>query len=220
MNPNIINNLVDFIKNSPKKSKEEVLKVISGKENLGGRPKINLNGEVRGFFRFTELNDILTFRKWKENLDQRGISIQKEVNDLIRKGISESEAIGSIRSFKNEIRYALTKANFAALSPFYTKLEKHLLKQDLMIDVINYKLNLIINTLFGVIDINSDKAFELISANDIETEPNIFNLIKKDMYTKIEKRFEVLEEKQKEINKTNNEFLEDVFFNEDQKIYG
>ncbi|WP_322961925.1 hypothetical protein RRG51_03860 [Mycoplasmopsis cynos] len=183
----------------------------------GGRPKTNTNGEVRGYFRFTNIDDILNYKKWENSIDARGIARQREINNLVRKGILESEAIRSIKTFKSEIRYAFSKAIFASISPFYNKIEKRGLIQETKLNILEYKINLILNILLGKVILSEDKdLYESLTINDIELEPKLFKLIKNDFNSKVDEKIEKLRDAQNEIETNNEEYLEDIFFKSKQ----
>ncbi|WP_438340718.1 Mbov_0398 family ICE element protein [Mycoplasma sp. 125] len=183
----------------------------------GGRPKTNKNGEVRGYFRFTNLEDILNFKKWENDLDIRGKAKQKEINNLVRKGILESEAIKSIKNFRNEIRYAFSKAIFASLSPFYNKLEKRALIQESKLNIIEYKVNLLLNVLLGKVLLAQDRdIYKSLTTEEIELEPKLFALIKNDFSAKIDANVLKLKESQEKIEENNEEYIEDIFFKSKQ----
>ncbi|VEU59604.1 Mbov_0398 family ICE element protein [Mesomycoplasma neurolyticum] len=112
--------------------------------------------EVRFSGYFGEKSDIQTFNLWKQNILDKGLSLNQTICEIIITHIKKEQEKQIIRSIKDDLFYAIRKAIFASMSSVYKEFQIRKTDENFKNKILNSKLDLISNILFKNIDINDE----------------------------------------------------------------
>ena len=118
-------------------------------EELNNKAKKNKQNNNLVFSgRFSNPDDIYLLNKYIANWKKEGKSSYQEINNIVRNSLLEQEKQEGIRNIKNDLFYALRKANWASLSPYAMQNTRKFREVDIELSIINLKLNMLLNLLF------------------------------------------------------------------------
>lgn len=101
--------------------------------------------EIR--FKIRMVNNILRVTQLKENLEKHGQSLNKYIFSLLIKDMEEKEKKSLFRNLKEDMFYSFNKAIYARSAPFSAMIIKEIDKVKIKQNIIDKKLDMILNIL-------------------------------------------------------------------------
>ncbi|MBG0730747.1 Mbov_0398 family ICE element protein [Mycoplasma sp. 'Moose RK'] len=137
------------------KSVADGLNEIKTKSSKSKKPKSNknktkekFNAEVPSFLlKFSEKNEAKIINNFRAQAKLKKENPNKLLKYLILNTLTSENTLKYYSALKNDIYYSLRKAVYTSLSPFYLRLEENNIVFEHKYELINSKLNLIINLL-------------------------------------------------------------------------
>ncbi|WP_322959218.1 Mbov_0398 family ICE element protein [Mycoplasmopsis cynos] len=106
--------------------------------------------------RLTNSDDIAKFLQWKIDLENKNKTIYNEIRNIIVNEINDIDKKDAFRKTKDDLFYYLRKAIFASMSPFKQDIDNVVLDIKVEQNIINKKLDLLINLVAKEFDIQKD----------------------------------------------------------------
>ncbi|VEU74277.1 Uncharacterised protein [Mycoplasmopsis citelli] len=151
---------VQQAKNTLKKVQQQIQKLKETKN----KQKFN---RYRFSGRISDQNDALKFEKWREKLYSNNISLNSELTNAIIKYIDDQEFDDTIDVVKERLHDYLRKAVYAGTKSVHNKLNRQFKYLNARLDIIDQKLNALMNILLNKVDIKT------VNAENIQS--NLYN---------------------------------------------
>ncbi|NYN91727.1 hypothetical protein GOM18_00030 [Mycoplasma hyopneumoniae] len=117
-------------------------------ENLGKKSKKKENAVTPSFLlKFSSPEEAKLINAFKNQAVSRKENPNKLLKSLILNTLTSESTLKAYTILKNDIYYALRKAVYTSLSQFYLRLEENNIEINHKFELINFKLNLVINLL-------------------------------------------------------------------------
>lgn len=106
--------------------------------------------------RITDRNDITKYLQWKLEMENNKKTAYGEIRNIIMKEVNNASKKDAFRKTKDDLFYYLRKAIFASMAPFKQDIDNTILDIKLEQNIINKKLDLLINLVAREFDVEKD----------------------------------------------------------------
>ncbi|VEU70348.1 Mbov_0398 family ICE element protein [Mycoplasmopsis glycophila] len=159
----------------------------------------------------TETEQVL-LTKWIENLKAQKKSVNGELQKILFQYLTENNSQELFKEFQTSIFYAFRKSIFASLSPYHSNIKYWINLQNIELEAINKKLDIILNllALSGNLNLNSPK-------EEYTRELDYFIRLRNEKITKLMTDKQEEDDSNKQVLKTFENFQK-VAFDTDKDI--
>ncbi|UUM24652.1 Mbov_0398 family ICE element protein [Mycoplasma sp. 3686d] len=95
--------------------------------------------------RMRNQEEAVKFEKWKKKIEKSGISLNSAICNALIEYIDNEEFNEVIDVVKERLHYYFRKAIFTSTKPIHNRLKHHFKYLNLRLDILDYKLNAILN---------------------------------------------------------------------------
>ncbi|QLG43638.1 Mbov_0398 family ICE element protein [Mesomycoplasma hyopneumoniae] len=189
---NLIKSVVDGINDTKTKNSNS-----NKSKKTKSKTKEKFSAEVPSFLlKFSEKNEAKIINNFRNQAAAKKENPNKLLKYLILNTLTSENTLKYYSALKNDIYYSLRKAVYTSLSPFYLRLEENNIVFQHKHDLINSKLNLILNLLLEILtksqfDIDKNKLDDLFIFNDLkQKQEQEYILLKKKNQTRKKEIYE------------------------------
>ncbi|VEU71704.1 Putative ICEF Integrative Conjugal Element-II [Mesomycoplasma ovipneumoniae] len=150
------------------------------KKNIEYKMKNKKTQRAALFLQFTNPDEAKLIDDLKFKILQNGKKPTVVIKDFLIEILQKENFQKSFSEVKNDVFYSFRKASYISQIPFYLKLDEFRKENELMIDLLNKKVNLLINLLYEF----TKKDIAEFSPNDTENF-YYFQKLEEDMSVKI-----------------------------------
>ncbi len=150
------------------------------KKSIEYRMKNKKTQRAALFLQFTNPDEAKLIDDLKFKILQNGKKPTVVIKDFLIEILQKENFQKSFSEVKNDVFYSFRKASYISQIPFYLKLDEFRKENELMIDLLNKKVNLLINLLYEF----TKKDITEFSPNDTENF-YYFQKLEEDMSVKI-----------------------------------
>ncbi|MFU0909123.1 Mbov_0398 family ICE element protein [Mesomycoplasma ovipneumoniae] len=150
------------------------------KKNIEYKMKNKKTQRAALFLQFTNPDEAKLIDDLKFKILQNGKKPTVVIKDFLIEILQKENFQKSFSEVKNDVFYSFRKASYISQIPFYLKLDEFRKENELMIDLLNKKVNLLINLLYEF----TKKDIAEFSPNDTENF-YYFQKLEEDMTVKI-----------------------------------
>lgn len=166
-------------------------------KKIKSKTREKFSAEVPSFLlKFSEKNEAKIINNFRNQAVAKKENPNKLLKYLILNTLTSENTFKYYSALKNDIYYSLRKAVYTSLSPFYLRLEENNIVFQHKHDLINSKLNLILNLLLEILtksqfDIDKNKLDDLFIFNDLkQKQEQEYILLKKKNQTRKKEIYE------------------------------
>lgn len=189
---NLIKSVVDGINDTKTKDSNS-----NKSKKTKSKTREKFSAEVPSFLlKFSEKNEAKIINNFRNQAVAKKENPNKLLKYLILNTLTSENTFKYYSALKNDIYYSLRKAVYTSLSPFYLRLEENNIVFQHKHDLINSKLNLILNLLLEILtksqfDIDKNKLDDLFIFNDLkQKQEQEYILLKKKNQTRKKEIYE------------------------------
>ncbi|WP_230861178.1 Mbov_0398 family ICE element protein [Mycoplasma sp. 'Moose RK'] len=128
------------------------------------KPKIKTSNRAALFLQFTKPEEARLIDDLKLKILKDGRKPTMVIKDFLVEILQKENFQKSFAEVKNDVFYSFRKASYISQIPFYLKVEEFRKENELMIELLNKKINLLINLLYEL----TKKDIAEFSPNDTE----------------------------------------------------
>lgn len=145
----LIKSVVDGLNETKdQKIEENKTKTKKKAKKSNSKTEKKFSADVPSFLlKFSEKGEAKLINNFRTQAIAREENPNKLLKSLILNTLTSENTLKSYSALKNDIYYSLRKAVYTSLSPFYLRLEENNIEIEHKFELINFKLNLIINLL-------------------------------------------------------------------------
>lgn len=159
---------------------------------------------------FRQSDDIVRFLRFKKQVDLAGITMNSALTSILRKYFEAKEQKQLFADLKNDLFYSFSKAMYARMAPFSNQIITKIKRQEILLNTIDKKLNVVLNALASNETFNKDKLEN--PSTSLLKESKYFSDLKLNIEHKINEQKVKRDKKVIELQKNQQKF-EDYDFN-------
>lgn len=192
-----------------KENVKTLLKAINEKDNIS--KKMRKNARIAAMW--NQEDDILRWNLHLQKLEHNNISVSKWIRDAIRFKLDYDEKKQGFKTFKNDLFYAILKANYSSNTPMFKNIKQIFHKMEFEFAQIHQKLNLLNNAIYN--EVNIDEVSLDYPSTEAIKDSEFFDKNRTSFILANDQIQKDLTAKMKQAAKSFNNFAETDVFNDD-----